>query len=104
MLWRYAQNHATAADSIKDIKAAQLPRLLGPMSLLDREFRDRRFLLGEEISGANHFPFIVGLWRENAPQPISSFANLLRSMREISQRPSVQNVCEIEHIDLSRYA
>ena len=104
MLWRYAQNHATTADSIKDIKAAQLPRLLGPMSLLDRELWDKRFLLSEEISGANYFLFIMGLWCENAPQPISSFANLLRFMREMSQRPSVQNVCEIEHIDLSRYA
>ena len=60
MLWRYAQNHATAADSIKDIKAAQLPRLLGPMSLLDRELRDKRFLFSEEISGANHFLFMSG--------------------------------------------
>ena len=72
--------------------------------ILEKELRDKRFLFSKEISGANHFLFIVGLWRENAPQPISSFANLLRSMREISQRPSVQNVCEIEHIDLSRYA
>ena len=76
----------------------------GPLSLLDRELRDKRFLLGEEISGADHFLFMMGLWCENAPQPISSFANLLRFMREISQRPAVQNVCEIEQIDLSCYA
>ena len=98
------QTHAKAADSSKDIKAAQLPRLLGPMSLLDRELRDKRLLLSEEISGADHFLFMMGLWCENAPQPTSSFANLLRFMREMSQRPAVQNVCEIEHIDLSRYA
>ena len=104
MLWRYAQNHATAADSIEDIKAAQTPRLAGFLSLLDRELSDKKFLLGEEISGADHFLFMMGLWCENAPQPTSSFANLLRFMREMSQRPAVQNVCEIEHIDLSRYA
>ena len=104
MLWRYARNHATAADNIEDIKAAQTPRLAGFLTLLDRELEDKRFLLGEEISGADHFLFMMGLWCENAPKPISSFANLLRSMREISQRPSVQNVCEIERIDLSRYA
>ena len=104
MLWRYAQNHATAADSIEDIKAAQTPRLSGPMSRLDRELRDKRFLLSEEIRGADHLLFMMGLWCENAPQPISSFANLLRFMCEILQRPAVQNVCEIEHIDLSRYA
>ena len=83
MSWRYAQNHATAADSIEDIKAAQLPRLLVPMSLLDRELRDKGLLLSEEISGTNHFLFMMGLWCENAPQPISSFANLLRFMREM---------------------
>ena len=104
MLWRYAQNHATAADSIEDIKAAQTPRLSDSMFRLDRELRDKRFLLSEEISGTNHFLFMMGLWCENAPQPISSFANLLLFMREILQRPAVQNVCEIEHIDLSRYA
>lgn len=96
ILWRYAQNHATAADNIEDIKAAQTPRLPGSISRLDRELRDKSFLLGEEISGADHFLFMMGLRCENARQPTSSFANLLLFMREMSQRPAVQNVCEIE--------
>lgn len=43
MLWRYAQNHAPAADNIEDIKAAQTPRLSGSMSLSDRKLRDKQF-------------------------------------------------------------
>lgn len=103
MLWRYPENHTADAQGIDGVKAAQDPRLVGILSLLDKELDKKRFLLGESVSACDHFLFMLALWCENLSRPPTSFANLLRFMRDMAQRPAVQSVCEIEKIDLSRY-
>ncbi|MDD9903390.1 MAG: glutathione S-transferase family protein [Rhodospirillaceae bacterium] len=103
MLWRYPENHTADAEGIKGIKAAQDPRLVGILTLLDKELDRKRFLLGEAISACDHFLFMLALWCENLSRPPTSFPNLLRFMRDLSRRAAVQEVCEIEKIDLSRY-
>jgi glutathione S-transferase len=46
---------------------------------------------------------MLALWCGNISRPPTSFANLNRFMAEMSQRPAIQKVCEIENIDLDRY-
>ncbi len=104
MLWRYPENHTTDARSIEGIKAAQDLRLVGILALLNEELGKRRFLLGEEVSACDHFLFMLALWCEKISQPPTAFANLRRFMREMSERPAVQRVCEIENIALNRYS
>lgn len=104
MLWRYPENHASSAESIEDIKAVQDTRLVEILALLDAELSKGEFLLGEEICACDHFLFMLALWCEKISQPPTSFSNLMRFMREMSQRAAVQNVCNIEDIDLGRYA
>lgn len=104
MLWRYPENHAIDAKSIDDIKSTQDHRLVDILALLDTELGKNRFLIGEKISACDHFLFILALWCEKISRPPTSFANLMRFMQEMSERPAVKNVCEIEHIDLGRYA
>ena len=103
MLWRYPENHTADAKDIDGIKAAQDPRLVGILALLDKELDKKSYLLGETISACEHFLFMLALWCENISRPPTSFKNLLRFMRGMSQRSAVQRVCEIENIDLSRY-
>lgn len=103
MLWRYPENHTADAEGMEGIRAAQDPRLAGILALLDKELDKKRFLLGETISACDHFLFMLALWCEQMSRPPTSFTNLLRFMRGMSQRPAVQRVCEIENIDLSRY-
>lgn len=103
MLWRYPENHTTDAKGIEGIKVAQDPRLVGVLALLDKELDKKKFLLGETISACDHFLFMLALWCEKISRPPTSFANLMRFMRGMSQRSAVQRVCEIEKIDLSRY-
>lgn len=103
MVWRYPENHTIDAQGIDGIKAAQDPRLVGILALLDNELGKKRFLLGDTVSGCDHFFFMLALWCEKLSRPPTSFPHLLRYMREMSQRAAVQRVCEIENINLDRY-
>lgn len=103
MLWRYSETHTTDAKNIAGIKAAQDQRLTGILTLLDEELGKKKFLLGDKISACDRFLFMLALWSENLSRPTASFANLLRFMCELSQRPAVQRVCEIKNIYLNRY-
>lgn len=104
MVWRYPDRHTTDAKGIDGIKASQDLRLTGVLALLDEELSKRRFLLGDNVSACDHFLFMLALWCEKISRPPTSFANLLRFMREMSQRPAIQRVCEIENISLDRYS
>ena len=104
MLWRYPENHTTDAEGIEAIKSAQDPRLVGILALLDNELGKKRFLLGDTVSGCDHFLFMLTLWSEKISRPPTLFPHLLRFMRDMSQRAAVQRVCEIENIELTNYS
>jgi glutathione S-transferase len=104
MLWRYPESHTTDAKGTEAIRAAQEPRLAGILVLLDEELGKKRFLLGDQASACDHFLFMLALWCEKTSRPPTSFANLLRFMREMAQRAAVQRVCNVEGIDLGRYS
>lgn len=104
MLWRYPEIHTTDAKGIEGIKAAQDSRLVSILTLLDNELDKRKFLLGDRVSACDHFLFMLALWCEKISRPPTSFGNIFRFMREMSQRAAVQRVCEVENIALSRYS
>jgi glutathione S-transferase len=103
MVWRYPERHTTQAEGIEGVKAAQDSRLVEILALLDNELSEKQYLLGESVSACDHVLFMVALWCENISRPPTSFVNLYRFMGDMSQRPAVQEVCEIENIDLVRY-
>lgn len=103
MLWRYPDNHTMDAKGIDGIKAAQDPRLVGILTLLDNELGKKRFLLGKDVSACDHFLFMLALWCGKISRPPTSFESLRRFMREMSQRAAIRRVCEIENIDLGHY-
>ncbi len=103
MVWRYPDRHTTNSDSVEGIKAAQDLRLVEILALLDQELDKKPFLLGDKVSACDHFLFMLALWCDNISRPPTSFVNLNRFMIEMSQRPAVQKVCEIENVNLDRY-
>jgi len=104
MVWRYPENHTTVASGIEGVRVSQDRRLVGILALLNEELSKKPFLLGDNVSACDHFLFMLALWCEKISRPPTSFENLLRFMRKMSQRPAVQEVCRIEGIDLSRYS
>lgn len=103
MLWRYPENHTTEVSGIDGIRAAQDLRLVRILALLDEQLGKNRFLLGDSVTGCDHFLFMLAMWCEKISRPPTAFENLLRFMREMAKRPAVQQVCEIEHIGLDKY-
>lgn len=103
MVWRYPENHTIDAKAIESIKASQNQRLVGILALLDEELNNKPFFLGSNVSACDHFFFMLALWCEKISQPPTSFMNINRFMREMSQRIAVQKVCEIEGITLDCY-
>lgn len=104
MVWRYPECHTADPEGVEGIKAAQDLRLVDILALLDVELRNKPFLLGTNVSACDHFLFMLALWCGKISRPPTSFANLRRFMGEMSRRAAVQKVCEIENIDLDRYA
>lgn len=103
MVWRYPDRHTTDANGIEHIKAAQDLRLVEILALLDEALSKKSFLLGDNVSACDHFLFMLALWCGKISRPPTSFVNLQRFMREISNRAAVKRVCEIEGIDLASY-
>ncbi len=103
MVWRYPDRHTRDAEGVDGIKVAQDLRIVEILGLLDEELYDKSFLLGSDVSACDHFLFMLALWCENISRPPTSFVNLYRFMGEMSLRPAIQKVCEIENIDLDRY-
>lgn len=103
MVWRYAEKHTTELAGVEAIKAAQATRLAEMLALLDTELGRKRFMLGEEVYACDHFLFMLALWCESLPRPTSAYENLSRFMHELSQRPAIRKVCEIENISLDCY-
>lgn len=104
MIWRYPENHTADTRGIEPIRAAQDPRLVGILALLDEELGKKRFLLGDTVSACDHFLFMLALWCGKISRSPTSFENLSRFMHEISQRSAVRRVCEIENIALDKYS
>ena len=104
MVWRYPDRHTTEADGVEGIRAAQDLRLVGILALLDEELGKKRYMLGDDVSACDHFLFMLALWCGRISRPPMSFENLRRFMCEMSRRPAVQRVCEIEDIDLDPYS
>ncbi|MBR0556512.1 glutathione S-transferase family protein [Ciceribacter sp. L1K23] len=103
MMWRYVENHTTDPGGVQGIKAAQELRLERFLALLDQQLGKNRFLLGDTVSGCDHFLFMLAMWSEELSRPTTSFENLPRFMRDMAERPAVQQVCAIEEIGLQRY-
>lgn len=103
MMWRYAEKHTADPDGAEAIRAAQSDRLSQMLALVDNELAGKRYMLGDEVHGCDHFLFMLAHWCEKLPRPTSSYEHLNRFMREMSLRPAIQRACEIEGINLDRY-
>jgi glutathione S-transferase len=102
MLYFYPYKHTTGDDTQK-IVTAQESRVTEMFSLIDKELKEKEFLVGSNISVCDHFLFMLCHWASGFSQPPLSFENLGRYLRNIAKRKAVISVCKTEGTSLEMY-
>lgn len=102
MVYFYPQKH-TASTATDAIVTAQEARVTEMFSLIDKELKDKDFLVGSRISICDYFLFMLAHWASRFSQAPLSFTHLGRYLRQFAQRDAVKQVCEIEGTNLSIY-
>jgi glutathione S-transferase len=103
MVYFYPQKHTAATSGYEDIKQAQEIRVTQMFALIDQELENKIFLLGDNISACDFVLFMLLHWGSGLKKPPLSFPNLVRYLRRMAQRESVQKVCVIEGTSLEVY-
>lgn len=104
MLYFYPAAHTTNIDSTSDISNAQNKRLVEMFELIDDALKDKRYLLGADVTICDHFLLMLSIWADELTKPPLAFQNLNRYLVDITKRDAVQKVCEKERVDLSPYS
>ncbi|NRD74111.1 glutathione S-transferase family protein [Shewanella sp. VB17] len=103
MVYCYPQQHTTDVNTLECIVAAQESRITDMFTLLDRELKDKDFLIGQTISVADYFLFMLAVWADELKNPPLSFHHLSQYLRRLAQRDAVIKVCEKENLSLADY-
>lgn len=104
MLYFYPEKHTSAPGDTALISQTQEIRATGMFALLDKELAGKDFLVGDGITVCDFFLFMLSHWASEFKTPPLSFPNLGQYLRNLSHRPSVKKVCELEGTDLGAYS
>ena len=95
MLYFYPERFAPAAVA-ESVKSMAVDRMMNQFALLDRELEGREFLVGERLSAADAYLFMVARWTRHMPRKARDLPNLGPYLARIQARPSVQAVYAAE--------
>lgn len=104
MVYFYPDKHTDDTDGAAAVRAAQERRVTEMLALLDRELKNKDFLVGDRLSACDYFLLMLCIWVDDFTQPPLSFSNLNKYLRALTKRPAVRDVCRKEKIDLSQYS
>lgn len=96
-LWR--PERFTTGDP-KPVTESAEHRLNIAFALIDKHLVDRQFVLGDRLSVADHYLFVLGRWGFRLETPTSTYPNILRIVTEISSMAAVQRAMEQQKIRL----
>ncbi len=103
MLYSYPQRHTINDKTVASIIAAQEGRITAMFSLLDRELKNKDFLIGEAISVCDYFLFMLAVWADELKKPPLSFSHLSKYLCKLAQREEIITVCKKEKLSLTDY-
>ncbi len=103
MIYFYPENHTSEAAATKAIFKTQEQRITQMFELLDKELKDKEFLVGDHISVCDFYLLMLAIWSEEFEKPPMSFKHLRVYLRKLTKREAVQEVCAKEHISLANY-
>ena len=100
MVRYYPHRHTNDEHAIPTIIAAQDERIAESLSVINDQLKDRRYLLGEQLSACDFFLFMLSEWSLPAQTSPLQFDHLSAYLTRLSSHPTIKAVCEQEEIDL----
>lgn len=103
MVYCYPERHTTDPESTQAVKAAHADRIEGIFDILDRELKNREYLVGTSITVCDYFLLMLCIWASDMPTPPQSFRHLGAYLKRMARAQTVGRVSEVEGIDLSAF-
>jgi glutathione S-transferase len=95
--WAHPENWAGADEAIKPkVQAAAVARLTRHWDMAEVGLEGRPWLLGETISGADLFLFMLAYWSRRYPVRAQDRPNLAQHARRVMARPAVARMMAAE--------
>ncbi len=97
MMWFYTDRYV-APDQEAALKARIVDRTAEMFAKIDAELAGRPYLLGETLSAADFYLFMLSRWTRNMPKKARDLRHLGAYLARLMDRPSVREVFAIEGI------
>jgi glutathione S-transferase len=97
MLYFYTERYVPA-EQAAGLKATVVDRVAGMFARIDAHLAHRPYLLGEQISAADLYLFMVARWTRNTPKKARDLPHLGALLARVMARPRVQEAYAIEGI------
>jgi glutathione S-transferase len=97
MLYFYAERYVPS-EQVAALKATAVDRVAEMFGRIDAHLADRPYLLGERISAADIYLFMVARWTRNTTKKARDLPHLGALLARVMARPKVQEAYAIERI------
>lgn len=102
MLWFYPHRYV-APDQEAALKARVVDRTAEMFAKIDAELAQRPYLLGDAISAADLYLFMLARWTRNMPKKARDLPHLRGLLDRVMARPAVRQVFALEGIGEPHY-
>ncbi|MEP7120334.1 MAG: glutathione S-transferase family protein, partial [Byssovorax sp.] len=95
MLYFYPERYA-APEGVAALEATVVDRVAEMFARIEAHLAERPYLLGEQISAADIYLFMVSRWTRNQPKKARDLPHLGALLARVMARPAVQEAYAIE--------
>ncbi|GAB7221602.1 hypothetical protein VoSk93_08140 [Vibrio owensii] len=102
MIRDYPKRHTTSELGASDIVSAQNSRIVEVLSVLDEQFKQHEYLIGNELTACDYFLFMLAGWLLGEAH-VESYQHLSDYLKRLCRNPVTTAVCDFEGIDLTPF-
>ena len=99
----YPERHVADPAAAADVKATAERRLAGMFDAMELQLSDGPYVLGDDLSVADHFLFMLTRWTRNMTRPARTLPNLGRHAERMWARPAVKRAFATEGLGAPYY-
>jgi glutathione S-transferase len=85
----YTEQYAKSPAVIEEVRACSETRMLEMFRILDAQLGDKPYVLGDTLSAADHYLFMLTRWGRNMQTPPRTLPRLGRHAERMLARPAV---------------